>query len=419
MDLARMAWRNLKRNKVRTLIAILAITTVVVIVVFSRGLMVGFTESTFRMYIDNFFGHVRITDEEYELREALLPLDYTLDGFDGRGAEEMIGEIEGLDEVKYTLPRIRFGALHSRNDQLVRMIGVGVDIQREKTQGGLPGNVSQGRMPEQENEILVGKGLLNELDAELDDRVTLMFSDSLQSLRGKTFSIVGVKETGVAGLDDSFFYLPIETARDMLWMEDELTEILVFATNPEKLDNFQENLNSFLSDRGGDRFSTLAWNKADPFVEVYYEINQIFDLVYVLFIIMGAAVVIITLTMIIRERTSEIGMMAALGLKGREIMKVFVLEGTFMGVIGSFLGVVIGGLITFYYSREGLYVESFAELSTDLELIVHPVFYLAFNFENLALSFILGSLIVALACVYPAYRAAKMEPVDALNYAEE
>lgn len=419
MDLARMAWRNLKRNKVRTLIAILAITTVVLIVVFSRGLMVGFTDSTFRMYIDNFFGHVRITDEEYELREALLPLDYTLDGFDGRGAEEMIGEIEGLDEVKYTLPRIRFGALHSRNDQLVRMIGVGVDIQREKTQGGLPGNISQGRMPEQENEILVGKGLLNELDAELDDRVTLMFSDSLQSLRGKTFSIVGVKETGVAGLDDSFFYLPIETARDMLWLEDELTEILVFATNPEKLDNFQENLNSFLSDRGGDRFSTLAWNKADPFVEVYYEVNQIFDLVYVLFIIMGAAVVIITLTMIIRERTSEIGMMAALGLKGREIMKVFVLEGTFMGVIGSFLGVVIGGLITFYYSREGLYVESFAELSTDLELIVHPVFYLAFNFENLALSFILGSLIVALACFYPAYRAAKMEPVDALNYAEE
>ena len=419
MYLLKIAWRNLTRNKLRTLISVLAVTAVVTIVIFVRGFTNGITESTFSMYIDNNFGHVRITEEEYDLREALLPLEYTIDGFSDLSLDEMIREIKAIDEVEHILPRIRFGAMASIDDNLVRMLGIGVDPTSEVQYGALTDDIKAGRMMETGNEIIVGDGLLENLQAQVGDRVTLMFSDAYQSLQGRTFEIVGVRETGVAELDDTQFYLPLEVAQDMLWLDGEVTEILVFASDANQATALENKLNALLSEREADHYSTVVWNKADPMIETYDEMMGVMDVIYALFILMGTVVVVSTLTMIVRERTSEIGMMAALGLKGREIMKVFVLEGAFMGLIGSMLGVIGGGLITFYYSQVGLQVDAFADLMGDLDLLIEPVFHIGFSFENLIVSFVLGVVIVTLACLYPAYQAAKLEAVDALYYTEE
>lgn len=419
MQLAKIAWRNLQRNKVRTAIAVLAIMTVVIIVIFARGFMVGSMESCFKMYIDNSFGHVRVTDQEYELREALLPLDYNVQGFDGGGASAMVVELEKNAAVNHVLPRTRFAAVASIDDKLIRMIGVGVDPVREEQYGALPADISRGRMPEAGNEILVGRGLLEKLGAEVDERVTLVFSDVYESIRGRTFTIVGARETGVAGLDDHFFYMPLATARNMLRLEDEVTELFVFASDAREAGALKTELHTFLTERSGNNYSTVVWNKADPFVEFYHNAMTMMDFVYLLFLLMGTVVVIITLTMIVRERIPEIGVMAALGLKSKEIRKLFVLEGCFMGIIGSLLGVIGGGLLTYYFSRVGLHVDNFAQLSENLELLINPTFYVAFNLENLFLVFALGVIIVTLSCYYPASKAAKLEPMEALHYIEE
>lgn len=419
MELSRIAWRNLHRNKVRTLIAVLAIVTVVCIVVFARGLIIGFVDSSFDMYIDYSYGHVRITQEEYNIREALLPLNYTVDGLEGQGLQKMLQDLEQLDGVESVLPRVRFGAMFSGDDQLVRMLGVGMDPDREQARGILTDDIIDGRMPEEGNEILVGKGLLEELKAEKGDRVTFVFSDSLQSLRGRTFEIVGISEAGIADLDNHLFYLPLNTAQEMLWLEGEATELMVFTRDSSRTEALEDRISGFLSREGGETYEGLAWYRADSFVEFYYEVTGIMDLVYVFFILLGAVVMVSVLTMIVRERTSEIGMMGALGLRSREIMKVFVMEGAFMGILGSFLGVIIGGLITFYYSREGLYVEDFAKLSEEMDLLIDPAFYLNFSLENLLYSFVLGVVVVTLSCLYPALKAARLKPVEALHSLEE
>lgn len=419
MQLAKIAWRNLQRHKVRTAIAVVAIMTVVIIVIFVRGFMVGSMESSFKMYIDNSFGHVRVTNQEYEIREALLPLDYNVQGFDGDGVSAMVVEIENNAAVTHVLPRARFAAVASVDNKLIRMIGVGIDPARENQYGALPADIISGRMPEAGNEILVGRGLLEKLGAEVEDRVTIVFSDAYESIRGRTFTIAGARETGVTGLDDHFFYVPLITAQEMLWLEDEVTELFVFASDARKADALQAELNTILKEQVGNNYSTVVWNKADPFVEFYHNAMTMMDFVYLLFLLMGTVVVIITLTMIVRERIPEIGVMAALGLKSKEIRKLFGLEGCFMGIIGSILGVIVGGLLTYYFSREGLHVDNFAQLSENLELLINPTFYVAFSLENLFLVFAMAVLIVALSCYYPASKAAKLEPVEALHYIEE
>ena len=423
MQLIQIAWRNLNRNKVRTAIAILAITAVVVIVIFSRGLMEGFTTSSFGIYIDNNFGHVRITHQEYELRKRLLPLDYTIDGFDDEGAQRMVERIEDLDNVNYVLPRIRFGAMASLGDELIRMVGVGIETEREARHGVIGDEIRTGRMPEADNEVVIGSGLAESLSRESGDSVTLLFADAYQSFQGQTFQIAGIRESNVAELDDNFFYIPLETARDMLWLEDEVTEMMVFGPGPDAAGALQSEIDGLMDEEGAENYSTLVWNEGDPFIQLYAELSDFLIVVYVMFILMGAIIIICILTMIIRERTSEIGMMSALGLKESDIMKVFLLEGTFLGFLGSVLGAVIGGSLTYYYSEAGIHLEMFGdvfeETARHIEGMMEPVFYTLFDFGNVFLGFSLGFIVVVLACLYPAYKAAKMDPAEALHYIEE
>ncbi len=415
MRLVKIAWRNLGRNRVRTSIAVLAITTVVLIVVFARGLMVGFIESSFTINIDNFHGHVRVIDEDYQRREALLPLDYTIADY-----TDLVGSLEELDSVEHILPRIRFGARAYFNNNQTALVVVGVDPGREEKHGVLEKDISSGRMPQSGNQVLVGAGLLDKLGAELGEKLTLVYADSQQQMQQAELEIVGVRDTGIGELDDSFLFLPLETASEMLGLDGEVTELLIFASNAQRTDTLSSEVEALFADLGVETHLVIPWNAADPFVEFFSEMaGEIMDMVYVMFVLMGTVVVIITLTMIVRERTTEIGLLSAMGLKGREIMNLFVLEGAFMGLLGSFLGVVTGGLITFYYSQHGLRVEAFAELSGDMDIILEPVFHIAFNLENLVVSFVLGVVIVTLSCLFPARKAARMEPADALHHVEE
>ena len=419
MQLLKIAWRNLTRNKMRTFIAVAAIAAVVTIVIFSRAFMSGATETIFGLYIDNNYGHVRLTTEEYNIREAILPLDYTITGFNQGGAEEMDELINQVEAVNYTVPRIRFGSMASIDGELIRMLGVGVDYDRESTHGVIPDEITEGRMAESGNEIVVGIGLLEEINRELNDTVTLMFSDSYQSLQGRTFEIVGVRDTGVNDLDDNFFYLPLATAQDMLYLDDQYSEIMIFGNSIADTTELKADIETLLAEHGGDNYLAQTFREANPIIETFDEVYDMMNFVYILFILMGTIVIISVLTMIVRERTSEIGMLSALGLKASDIMKIFIMEGGLMGIIGSIVGVVTGGIITYYYSINGLYVEEFANTVAEADFLMEPVFHLSFNLENLIFSFILSTIIVTLACFYPAFKASKLDPAEAIHHVEE
>lgn len=414
--LLKLALRNLKRNLLRTAIAIAAIAVVVMIVVFGRGLMLGFNQSTFDLYINNQMGHVRLTEDEYLQREALLSLEYMIDGTAELSLEEMIGEIRGLAAVEEVLPRLKFGAMVSRDDELIRMLGTGIEPEVEDEFGVLEADITAGELPREGNQILLGSGLKNELGVEVGESVTLVFSDSFQSLQGRTFTVTGVRETGSPQLDDSIFYLPLATAQEMLALEDEVTEFMIFGEEAGAAGALEEEITGLLEElRAAGTYTAVRWQQADPFVELFLEADRAMDLVYVFFILLGAVVVVTTLFMIIRERKTEIGMMSALGLKGREILGIFTLEGALIGLIGSFLGAIVGGLLNYQLSRNGIEVEAFVGVVEGVDFMLEPVFYTVYSFENLLVSFLLGAVITALASLYPARSAARQNPVDALE----
>jgi len=415
-DYIKVAWRNLNRNLLRTFIAVLAIAVVVMIVVFSRGIILSFGDRMNDTYINNTLGHVKIVSEEYRQREVLLSLDYPLDGFQGEGLTSMLAEIETRDEVEYLLPRLKFGALYGGGEDMVGMMGMGIDTDSEIRHGTISADLTWGRMPETGNEIVVGSGLLQELGVEPGGRITIMFSDAFQSLRARTFEVVGVRESGFSALDDGIFYLPLITAQDMLGMEDQATEILAFASDRGRAGMLAGDLRELFNSMDDlERYSILPWEKADPFIELFLEMDIIYDVIYAAFVFMGSIVVISTMTMIIRERRTEIGMMSALGMKSSDVMKIFTLEGAFIGLIGSLTGALGGGLLNFYLARDGIHVQALVDTMEGIDALVDPVFYPVHSLENVIVSFSFGFIIVTLACLYPAWKASRLDPVEALK----
>ncbi|MEJ6951973.1 ABC transporter permease [Natronospora cellulosivora (SeqCode)] len=412
-----IAGKNLFRNKLRTLVSILAISISVAVVVFASGLIDGFLENSFSLYVDYETGHIRIVDQEYRQRERLLSLRHTVDGFNQEGLSTMISQVEDLDGIELAVPRIKFGAMTSEGDDMTMLMGWGVDPHKENQFRNLEDSIIQGDMFEEgSNEIMLGLGLLNKLNREVGDRVTLVYNNAYDSFQGRTFEIVGVFESQVPQISDSIFYLPIDTAQRILALDDEATELLLITPSMNNADRYFPEIEEFITDQDGDgKYTAILWNRANALIEYMQAAMIIYDFIYVFLILLSSIVVINTMIMIIKERTQEIGMMSALGLKESEVMKLFIIEGSIMGIVGSFIGAILGGIITWFSSIHGLSYgeEAFEAMAEDF--LMNPVIYPVFSSRHMIFAFVLGLIITTIACIYPARRAAKMEPSEALR----
>ena len=232
--LMKIAFKNLFRSKMRTTVSIIAIAFGVMIVVFARGIVVGMIDSVFADHIQYNSGHIKIIDQEYLKKERLLSLQYPVDGFNGDNLDEMIMMLGNLKNVEMVLPRLKFAALVSTEEELVTMSGWGINPQKELIYTNIGDYLKEGRMVQTGRpEIVMGTALLEKLAARVGDRVTILFNTAFGSLKGVTFEIVGRLETGLKLLNEAVFYLPLDQAQKFLEMDGQVTELLLFLPERE------------------------------------------------------------------------------------------------------------------------------------------------------------------------------------------
>jgi putative ABC transport system permease protein len=411
-----LAKKNLSRSKLRTSVSIIAIAIALIAVVFTRGLISGMIESTFENHIYYKAGHIRVIDKEYKLKERLFSLNYALDGFNGEGTSIMIEKLKQVEGVKQVVPRLKFGAVVSMEDELVGMMGWGVDPAEEIAFTKIDEKIIEGRMVELgSREVLMGSGLLEKIDREVGDKVTILYTTPFGSFKGSTFQIVGKLQSTIQMLNDIVFYLPLDQAQRILEMPGEVTELLLITSDYHKASSILPGLNELFSqeDKAG-KYILQVWNKDYELIGLFDIATKIYNFIYIFIIILACFVLVNTLVMIVNERTREIGMMSALGLKSREILYLFTMEGAIIGVIGSAIGTVLGGILTKVFSVVGIdYTEAMEGMTGDL--LMESIFYTVFSLENLIFCFILGVIVVTIACIIPARMAARLEPTEALR----
>ncbi|MFP4020177.1 MAG: ABC transporter permease [Halanaerobium sp.] len=408
-----IAFKNMFRNKLRTTVSILAIAFAVLVIVFTRGLIDGMIEDTYSLYIHYDTGHIKVIDRDYEQKEKLLSLNHTVDGLEGRSLAEMESDLKNLDGIEMVIPRLKFGAAVSTEEELVQMLAWGVDGKKELDFTNIGRELSSGRMVEADKrEVLMGSALLDKINRSVGEKVTMVYTTAFSSFQGATFEIVGELKSNLPLLNEQVVLMPIDTARDLLNLNEESTELLLVTDDRERAGEYLPAVKNYLTENGGNKYLAQNWKEANTFIQLLEVSETIYNFIYLFLVLLASIVVINTLLMIVKERTQEIGMMSALGLKSREIMQLFILEGSAMAVIGSFLGAVGGGVLNYYLAGVGF---DYSAAFEDIDVLMNPVIYPTYKVEHMIFAFLFGVVVTTLTAIIPARRAAKLDPTEALR----
>lgn len=399
----RLATRNLRRNTQRTLVATLTVAFGIVAFLLAGGFIAWIFEQMREDTIHSQLGHVQIVRPGYFEKGVADPYAYLLP--EQSAEQESVEKMEGFGSLA---PRLSFSGLVSHEDTSIAFVGEGIDPVREKPISSKVTIVS-GRdlAKDNENSALLGEGLARSLGVQAGDSVVLLATAANGSTSAVEVVVAGTFATISKEYDDSALRLPIQIARKLMKVRG-ATSWVVLLDKTERTDDSVRQLAGALS---GDKFEVIPWSDLADF---YNKTVVLFSRqVNVVKFIIGVIIVLTisnTQMMSVLERTREIGTSLAIGQRRRAVLRMFVAEGVLIGLIGGVLGVVLGYLFGHLISAVGIPMPPPPGMARGFlgEILIVP--------ELASEALILALVTTFLASVLPAFKASRMNIVDALRH---
>ncbi len=353
-------------------------------------------------------GAVRVQNADYEKFERYNPIHLMVDW---ESADPVIAEIDGI--TAYT-PRTTFPANLYVDGTNFGAVGVGVDFAREAEYLDLDSILKEGRIPEQgKNEMLIGSVLARDLKLTIGDKITVLSTTAARGTNAITLKIVGLASFSVGSLNASYFWVPIDRVQYFLRMDGGVQDILIKTADNVKEKDIAERVKTALYQQTGIEYDVRSWKELNMMYSMLELAEAVYRVIAIFFFLLGSTVIINTTMMVIFERMREIGTLSALGMHGRELVRLFFLEGVFISAIGSLVGVAIGVGITLYMGKVGI---DFTDAMSGMDFEVSSVLYPVLNVPLTVFIYFYSVAIASLATLIPSRKAAKIEPVEALRY---
>jgi putative ABC transport system permease protein len=409
-NLFKIAIRNLRRYRRRTILTSSLITIGVIFVLVFVGVSGSFKNMMIGQMTDSMLGHIQIHRKGYIASIDNLPLTMNMKP---QAVKKLEGIFKQIPEIEAYSPRIKFGAMFSSFTETtnIRLNGVYPEMEM-KTLPLLASRISNGGKEIRKGEIIIPELLARGMKINVGDTIVVIATNKDGSVNGKQLKVGGIIEsvTGPGGRDG---YIHIEDAMEILRMDEmEISEIAIRLKHFDRLHAVYNTLYTLLSGelnkQGKPAFEVHTWEGLSPF----YNIARMIDMMSIFIKAMLIAIVLISvmnvMIMAVYERIREIGTIAAIGTLPGKILSMFVVEGFLLGIIGAIAGNILGtGIvyvlklfrITFDFGRQTGLVLSPTVAMTDILMISLIVIVVA----------VLGSL-------QPALKASRMEPIKALRH---
>ncbi|MFH1347716.1 MAG: FtsX-like permease family protein [Candidatus Margulisiibacteriota bacterium] len=407
----KIALRNIFRNKRRSVLTGLSIAVAVMIAVYLWSLLTGIMDNLFDNTIRMTNGHVRILNSDYVKREKMMPLEANIPNY--KPVERIA---EANTNVTLAVGRIKFGVLMDYKGNNKPVLGTGIVPETESQISRLDQKMVQGRMIRMgQEEMNIGTNLARDLGLKLGDTLTVVTQTAYGSIAAMNLKIVGIFSYGVVSIDQKTFFLPLDKAQQLLDLDNSVTEIFVFIKDMNKAPEVAKEIKASLNKIYPGQYTTKAWQDQGILFLYMGLAKNIYAFIYFLVLFLASFTILNTMFMSVLERTKEIGMMKALGLKNRQVMGVILLEALLIGTIASFIGAIWGSGIAYYLTVVGIDFTATFEAMKDFNFPLSSVYRAIFSWGIVFFGFCMGILFSVVAAIPPALRAAQLEPTEALR----
>ncbi len=399
-----LAWRNIWRNKMRSFIIMLSIAIGLFAGIAVLALYKGMIKSRVNSVINMEIGHIQIHDPEF--KKDYDP-KYVINH-----SQEILKSIATIPEIKLTAYRsISFGMLATPTGSTgVQINGVNPNLEYNISQ--LNKKIIEGDEfnSSKNNEVMIGKKLAKKMKLKPKSKIVLTLTDTSGNIVAGAFRVAAVYQSDNAPLDEKNVYITLKDMNALLTIGDAFHEIVLILKDDEAVIPVQQNLQQ--------KFPSLkieSWKELSPETDLLINTTNQYSYIIMIIIMFALAFGIInTMLMAILERTREIGMMMALGTNKTKIFLMIMLETLFLTLAGTPFGILTGWAVSKYFNKYGLDLSGMGrEMMSNFGFgtMVYP----EFPTDKLFGVFIIVSCTAFISCLLPAFKALRLQPVDALR----
>jgi len=405
----RIAWRNILRNKRRSLILTVSILVGVLALVMARAFARGFMEQMLVNQIGTDVGYIQIHKAGYQADPSI---DNSI------SSPDRMRKILNNDSttIGYSERLRTYGLVSSAyNSAGVAIVGIIPTEERKVTtisQYIVDGQYLNG----ESNQILISTAVAEKLKAGIGDKVVIMASQLDGSVGSEGCRISGIYETSNSGFDQAHVYVPIQTLRQMLNVDGMVSEFVINPINrpqmPIILNNLKKDIRT-ISDSSG-KFETLSYDEMIPlFVMQIGFYDQIFYIIYGIVAIALIFGIVDVMLMAVLERTHEFGIAMAVGMSTKKIFRMILTEAFLLGIVGTTVGLLIAYFVCHDLSRNGWDLSVFSESlrSFGSGSTIFPML----ETVDFVRTLLIIPFVTVIGAIYPAMKAIRLHPVEAIR----
>lgn len=402
--LLKLAWRNIWRNKRRSSIVLGSIIIGAIAIIFLDAFMAGWLNQMLRNQINLNTSHVQIHKNGFndnKVAQNFMP-DYS-------EVENIIKENKHV--LHYSKRTITFGLLSSASNSSGVYV-YGVDHKAEGEVSLIKSSIVKGTyLTGGEREITIGTKLAEKLNVDLGDKVVIMVNTPDGSIGSDVFRITGLFKTPSSEYDKSYIYINIPNAQRMMEIADNIYEYAIVTDSYDHANLVRDQIQSKLD----DRYEVFSYIDLLPMLVM--QVSLMDEFMGTFYMIIGLAMIfgiINVMLMAVFERIHEFGVLMSIGMKNRKLFSMVITEAMLLGIFGTLIGIVIGTLLLWPVSINGLNLSDFA---SSLDAVgIGSIIYPELVIGKVITTLLIIPFMTILGAIYPAYRTIKLEPVYALRY---
>lgn len=399
-----LAWRNLWRNKRRTILSALSVFFSVFLALITRSMQNGSYEYMIDSAVRMYTGYLQIHSKGFWAERSLeksIMLNVNL-----------LKKIESIENVEIAVPRLENFLLISSKEITKVATTICVDPEKENSMTKLKEKVIAGKyLDKSEDGILISEGLARMLHVKVGDSVVL-YGQGIYGMTVASLSpIIGIVKFTLPDMNNTMIYLPLKFGQNLFSMEDRVTTISIMLNNPKKINRIYEEVKSLLK----NNYEVMKWDELMPELVQGIQIDSVSGMImlFILYLIIAFGI-FGTVMMMTAERTKEFGVLISIGMKKSILIFITTLETIFISFLGALAGLSVAIPVIYYLNRNPIqFTGELAEMS--LKFGVEPILPFSADVGIFFAQTLVVFIVALFSAIYPINYIRKLQLIKAMR----